>query len=52
MAKTETVDTFTDTYRILVMLSSCNDGDAGYHYRPLVAMARSIDISTDLRDVV
>ena len=31
---------------MLVLISSGND--AGYHYRPLVAMAGSIDISTDL----
>ena len=33
---------------MLVLISSGNDRDAGYHYRPLVAMAESIDFSTDL----
>ena len=33
---------------MLVLISSGNDRDAGYHYRPLVAKAGSIDISTDL----
>ena len=33
---------------MLVLISSGNDRDAGYHYRSLVAMAGSIDISTDL----
>ena len=33
---------------MLVLISSDDDRDAGYHYRPLVAMAGSIDISTDL----
>ena len=33
---------------MLVLISSGNDRDAGYHYIPLVAMAGSIDISTDL----
>ena len=33
---------------MLVLISSGNGRDAGYHYRPLVAMVGSIDISTDL----
>ena len=33
---------------MLVLISSGTDRDAGHHYRPLVAMAMSIDISTDL----
>ena len=33
---------------MLVLISSGNAREAGYHYRPLVAMARSIDVSTDL----
>ena len=32
---------------MLVLISSGNDRDAGYHYRPLVAMAWFIDIRTD-----
>ena len=33
---------------MLDLISSGNDGDAGYHYIPLVAMAGSIGISTEL----
>ena len=33
---------------MLVLISSGNDRDAGYHYRPLVAIDGSIGISTDL----
>ena len=33
---------------MLVLVSSGNDRDAGHYYRHLVAMAMSIDISTDL----
>ena len=33
---------------MLVLISSDNDRDSGYYYRSLVAMAGSLDISTDL----
>ena len=33
---------------MLVLISSGNDRDAGYHYRPLEAMAGSIDIRINL----
>ena len=33
---------------MLVLISSGNDRDAGYQYRPLEAMTGSIDIRTNL----
>ena len=54
MAKTETLDTFTDNYRqwlglwILLLAISVNDWDFEYKYWPHVVIAGTLDTFIDL----